>query len=231
MTEAPDARLMSDDVYDRLRALLRTGAYGPGARLPSEGALAQRFCVSRPVLRQALSRLRAEGHIVSRKGSGSFVREPVPPMPVISFGPLSNIPDMRSFLEYRCSVEGDMAAFAASRRAADEFADIMRWESAIQGEAAAGRPAIEEDIGFHGAIARASGNRFFVLTLAALAEQTRFGIRLIRELSARPLTERFAEVAREHAAISAAIGRGDADEARRAMTSHLSGGIRRLFGQ
>jgi GntR family transcriptional repressor for pyruvate dehydrogenase complex len=123
-----------------------------------------------------------------------------------------------------------MAACAASRREADEFADILRWESAIQDAAAAGRPAIEEDIGFHGAIARASGNRFFVLTLAALAEQTRFGIRLIRELSDRSLADRFAEVAREHAAISAAIGSGDADEARRAMTAHLKGGIRRLFG-
>jgi len=222
--------LLSDDVYDRLCELLGTGAHAPGTRLPSEDALAQRFAVSRPVLRQALSRMRADGHIVSRKGSGSFVRVPASPAPVISFGPLNNIPDVRSFLEYRCSVEGEMAACAASRRAADEFADILRWESAIQGAAAAGRPAIEEDIGFHGAIARASGNRFFVLTLAALAEQIRFGIRLIRELSDRPVADRFSEVAREHAAISAAIGSGDTDEARIAMTSHLRGGIRRLFG-
>ncbi|WP_084698361.1 FadR/GntR family transcriptional regulator [Muricoccus aerilatus] len=97
-------RPLSHEVYDRLRGLLGSGSFPRDARLPAEEELARRFAVSRSVLRQALVRLRVEGHVVSRKGSGSFVRElPRPASP--SFGPLHSIPDMRAFLEFRCGVE------------------------------------------------------------------------------------------------------------------------------
>jgi hypothetical protein len=70
---------------------------------------------------------------------------------------------------------------------------------------AAGQPGIEEDLAFHRAIAQASNNRFLAMTLAAIAEQSRFGIRLVRDLSARPAAHRRTEVCREHAAIEAAM--------------------------
>jgi GntR family transcriptional regulator, transcriptional repressor for pyruvate dehydrogenase complex len=78
---------------------------------------------------------------------------------------------------------------------------------------------------------RASGNRFFAQTLTAVAEQTRFSIRLTRELSNRLISDRRVEVAREHAAISTAIASGNPDAAREATTAHLRGGIKRLFDQ
>jgi GntR family transcriptional regulator, transcriptional repressor for pyruvate dehydrogenase complex len=40
-------------------------------RLPSETALAQQFAVSRPIVREALVRLRDHGLIKSVRGSGS----------------------------------------------------------------------------------------------------------------------------------------------------------------
>jgi GntR family transcriptional regulator, transcriptional repressor for pyruvate dehydrogenase complex len=224
------AQRLSDQIYERLLAMLGEEGYAPDVRLPSEQALARRFAVSRPVLRQALFQLRTGGHIYSRKGSGSFVRAPVAPSPAITFGPLNSIPDVRSFQEFRCSLEGETAALAAARHVAEEIAEIERRQMAIATARAGSQSAIEEDLGFHAEIARASGNRFFVETLAALREQMRFGIRLVRDLSDRPIADRHAEVSREHAAISAAIAGGDPDRARRAMTAHLQGGIRRLFG-
>lgn len=228
----PDApsRPLSDQVYERLLTLLSTDAYAPDVRLPSEHALTQRFAVSRPVLRQALSRLRAEGHIYSRKGSGSFMRAPVVPVPAVSFGPLHSIPDVRSFQEFRCVLEGETAALAAALCVAEDVTEIERWQLAIATASPGSQAAIEGDLAFHAAIARASGNRFFSLTLAALAEQMRFGMRLARDLSDRSVPDRHAEVAREHAVISTAIANGDPGEARNAMTAHLRGGIRRLFG-
>jgi GntR family transcriptional regulator, transcriptional repressor for pyruvate dehydrogenase complex len=228
---APETRPLSYQVYENLLAWLGTEGYGSNVRLPSEQSLAQRFAVSRPVLRQALFRLRAEGYIYSRKGSGSFVRAPIEPTPAIVLESLHSIPDVRSFLEFRCLLEGEIAALAAARMTPAEFAQIDRPRRAIDAALAAGQPAIEEDIAFHEAIARASGNRFFSLTLAAVAEQTRFSIRLTRELSNRLASDRHAEVAREHAAICIAIERKDSAAARKAMTAHLEGGIKRLFGQ
>jgi DNA-binding FadR family transcriptional regulator len=63
--------MLSDEVYDQLLDLLGSGAWPKGSRLPSEHELARRFAVSRPILRQALVRLRAEGRLYSRKGSGT----------------------------------------------------------------------------------------------------------------------------------------------------------------
>jgi GntR family transcriptional regulator, transcriptional repressor for pyruvate dehydrogenase complex len=231
MTSETAAPPLSHQVYDGLLTLLGTDGYGPDVRLPSEQMLAQRFAVSRPVLRQALFRLRAEGHIYSRKGSGSFVRAPVAASPVIALGSLHSIPDVRNFLEFRCALEGEIAALAAERAAPQGTAEIERMRLAIEAALANDRPAIEEDIAFHAAIARASGNRFFAQTLTAVAEQTRFSIRLTRELSNRLISDRHAEVAREHAAISTAIASGNPDAAREAMTAHLRGGIKRLFDQ
>jgi DNA-binding GntR family transcriptional regulator len=62
-------------VADALRTEIRTGELHPGQRLPAETALVERFRVSLPTVRQALSVLRAEGLIESRHGVGTFVKE------------------------------------------------------------------------------------------------------------------------------------------------------------
>jgi GntR family transcriptional regulator len=62
-------------IADVLRAEIQSGDLPPGSRLPAETDLADRFGVSPPTLRQALSLLRAEWLIESRHGIGTFVRE------------------------------------------------------------------------------------------------------------------------------------------------------------
>lgn len=62
-------------VADALRTEIRTGELHPGQRLPAETTLVERFRVSLPTIRQALSVLRAEGLIESRHGIGTFVKE------------------------------------------------------------------------------------------------------------------------------------------------------------
>ncbi|SIS78557.1 phosphonate metabolism transcriptional regulator PhnF [Phaeovulum vinaykumarii] len=56
-----------------LRDEIGQGLYPPGARLPSEAALAARFGVNRHTVRHALSALAAEGLTFSRRGAGVFV--------------------------------------------------------------------------------------------------------------------------------------------------------------
>jgi GntR family transcriptional repressor for pyruvate dehydrogenase complex len=222
-------RLLGDKVYDGLIALIGTPGFSPGEKLPAENSLAERFGVSRPVVRQALVQLRTEGRVFSRKGSGNFIGEAKAAAPVIPFGAFHSIPDVRSFLEFRCSLEGEIAAHAARRFHSQEVAEIHQRLLWLEAAIAAGEPAVDEDIAFHTAIANASGNRFFALTLAATMEQARFSIRLVRELSGRSLAARLEEVRREHRRIDAAIAAGDPDEAKAAMVAHLRSGIERLF--
>ena len=50
---------LSDEVARQLGAAIRGGDFLPGSRLPSEKELAERFDVSRMVVREAMSRLKA----------------------------------------------------------------------------------------------------------------------------------------------------------------------------
>jgi GntR family transcriptional regulator len=60
-------------VYVTLRAWVRDGTYGPGARIPTEAELCAMFGVSRITVRKALSDLVREGWLVRHPGRGTFV--------------------------------------------------------------------------------------------------------------------------------------------------------------
>lgn len=221
---------LTEHVYHQMVASLDSEIWQAGQRLPSEDELAKTFGVSRPVVRQAIGRLKAEGRLISRKGSGHFVQEASKEFG-FNFGTLHSVPDVRLFLEFRCYLESEIAAQAAMRAEAKAIEKIERQHVLLKTAMTTGKPAIQEDIDFHLAIANASGNRFFISTLAALGSQVECSIRLIRELADRPLSDRMHDISDEHQRIVDAIKSRDANAARTAMADHLQGGIRRLFGQ
>lgn len=55
---------------------IRSGEYRPGSRIPSEIALARRFRIGRPTVRQATDLLVRRGFLERRRGSGTYVLEP-----------------------------------------------------------------------------------------------------------------------------------------------------------
>jgi DNA-binding transcriptional regulator YhcF (GntR family) len=70
-----DPRAPYQQVASALRAAILTKKFSPGDRLPSGNQLAQHYGVARMTVQQAVRLLRDEGLIVSRQGSGVFVRE------------------------------------------------------------------------------------------------------------------------------------------------------------
>lgn len=60
-------------IANALRTDIAEGRYGPGDKLPTEAALAQRFGVNRHTVRHGLSSLIADGMIRTRRGAGAFV--------------------------------------------------------------------------------------------------------------------------------------------------------------
>jgi len=67
---------LADRVTGALYEQIRQGDFAPGARMPSENELTERFQVSRTVIREAISRLKSEGLVGSRRGSGTVVLAP-----------------------------------------------------------------------------------------------------------------------------------------------------------
>ena len=60
---------------EQLLARIRAGDYSVGDRIPSEHALAERYGVGRPTVRQATETLIRRGYLARRRGAGTFVRE------------------------------------------------------------------------------------------------------------------------------------------------------------
>ncbi|GII25495.1 winged helix-turn-helix domain-containing protein [Planosporangium mesophilum] len=69
-----DPRPASQRIANLLRAAILTRKFAPGERLPSQNDLADRYGVARETVKTALRILRDERLIVSRQGSGAFVR-------------------------------------------------------------------------------------------------------------------------------------------------------------
>ncbi|GAB2660071.1 hypothetical protein GCM10027271_18480 [Saccharopolyspora gloriosae] len=70
-----DPRPPYQQVANALRAAILTRTLTPGEKLPSGAELAKRYSVARMTVQQAIRILRDEGLVVSRQGSGVFVRE------------------------------------------------------------------------------------------------------------------------------------------------------------
>jgi GntR family phosphonate transport system transcriptional regulator len=62
-------------IASALRGDIAAGRFAPGAQLPNESVLADRFEVHRHTLRQAVRQLVHEGHLRVEQGRGTFVRE------------------------------------------------------------------------------------------------------------------------------------------------------------
>ncbi|MHA6795822.1 winged helix-turn-helix domain-containing protein [Pseudonocardia bannensis] len=70
-----DPRPPYQQVANALRAAILTRTFQPGEKLPSGPELSKRYGVARMTVQQAVRLLRDEGLVVSRQGSGVFVRE------------------------------------------------------------------------------------------------------------------------------------------------------------
>ncbi|MFC4503240.1 MULTISPECIES: GntR family transcriptional regulator [Streptomyces] len=74
MSEIQRPGALYQQVAAAIREAILSGEYEPGAPLPSEAQLMERYKVSRPTVRNAVAALRAEGLIDVHHGKGSFVR-------------------------------------------------------------------------------------------------------------------------------------------------------------
>src|SRR3954462_5965622 len=69
-----DPRPVSQQIANQLRAAILTGRYKPGERLPSQNELTDLYDVARGTVKAARRAFRDERLIVTRQGSGAFVR-------------------------------------------------------------------------------------------------------------------------------------------------------------
>lgn len=217
---------LSEQIAEKLRTRLESGALQPGDRLPTEQALGEMYGVSRTVVREAIATLRADGLVSARQGSGMFVRE-LPAQP-LGLSLLKTSPDRISSiietLELRAAVESEAAALAAERRSPAELEKIREQFAAIGVAVAAGELAEEQDFSLHLAIAEASHNRHFVEFFRFLGERTIPRSQLFGQTRHDDgLTAYLERIQSEHARVVDAIADRHPVKARDSMRRHLKG--------
>jgi DNA-binding FadR family transcriptional regulator len=202
----------------------------PGASLPSEADLAARFEVSRPTVREAVKMLAGRGLLDVSRGRRAVVREP----DGSAFGDFlialiqRDPKGLFDLIELRMSLEVQSASLAAKRISR---AGLVALETTLQGMRDAAAAATEDDaaaelrfhecdVGFHEALASASGNRVLSYLFEAMAVPLRESFHLSRrghELRGHTVDETIAA----HAAILDGVRTGTPRAAADAMRAHL----------
>ena len=228
MFEKIPTRAMSDQVAQQLLKQIEVGSFRATGKLPTEAALAQEFGVSRTVIREAISRLKNEGVVEPRQGSGVFISEHAAIRPLrIDYAEAVDAKSLPHLLAVRRAIEAEVAAEAARRRTDADMDAIDATLRAIDEAVGQGRDGVVEDLAFHRALADVTGNPYFLKTLDFLNQYLEAGMKVTRgNEAARDDFSR--QVRDEHAAIVAAIRAGDPMAARNAACTHMYNAARRL---
>ena len=226
-----DAERRADAVARRLGDSIAFGLLPDDSPLPSESDLAERFGVATVTVREALSVLRAEGLIRTRRGrgGGSFVCAPADGGRQALLERLrhTGIGEWRDLADHYATVSGGCARLAAAR--ADD-ADVARLEVLARRAPTAERAGIQ----------RLEGQ--FHLDLAATAQSarlTREEMSLQAELGpvlwlAHSQEGSLEQAGARHRAIADAVRDGVSEVARAEAEAHvgeLFGAVRRMVVQ
>src|SRR5436190_1734396 len=107
---------LAQRVVAGLKDRILAGDLPPGHKLPSEAELIEEYGVSRTVVREAVTRLRAEGLLETFQGRGSFVLAmPEPTSFTVEAAAIRTHHDVLDVLDFRLGIESEAAALAAAR--------------------------------------------------------------------------------------------------------------------
>lgn len=203
-------------VADRILEMIDSGAYPPGTRLPGERELAERFEVSRVVIREAEISLEAVGRVEIKVGSGVYVREP-------RAGVGAAMPTVSAFelTQTRLLFESESAALAATLITDQQIAELED-TIARMGRASHDSPDGDDaDRDFHMLIAKATGNAANVFMMENLWRM-RTEVEDVRKVYSAVCVEDSQHRVDEHTDILDGLRSRDPEQARSAMRRHFS---------
>lgn len=155
-----DNSIVQKTIISNIRDLINHKNLEPGEKLPSERMLSDKFGVSRNLVREAIQKLEFYGILKSIPQSGTFVAN----IGIIAInGMIDEIlrledPDFKSLVETRILLELKTARLAALRRTERDLLEMKAALDAYSKKVLDGQDAVQEDLLFHLAIAKASGN-------------------------------------------------------------------------
>ena len=155
-----DTQTHQKEIISSIRDLIISKNLEPGDKLPSERMLSEKFNVSRGNVRRAIQKLDFYGILNSIPQSGTFIAN----IGAIALnGMIDDIlrlddPDFKSLVETRILLELKTVKLASLRRTEEDLDLIKKTLAAYTNKVLNNEDAVQEDLLFHLAIAKASGN-------------------------------------------------------------------------
>jgi GntR family transcriptional repressor for pyruvate dehydrogenase complex len=209
-------------VAEALVAFILQEGMHEGDLLPSTAELAERYGVSRTVVREAIADLAGRGLLQRGQGKETVVLDPGASQlhGLLEFRVLRDGVSPEQVLETRRAIEGITARLAAERRS---DADLTALRAALQAMSDAGRDDRkyhDADVRFHHQLALATRNPLIALVFEGIESLVREQ-RIRATEGRRARGEDFAPIHQAHRAIYDAVAKGNAAKAEHAMMAHL----------
>lgn len=214
-------RSLADQVTDLITELILTEGLVEGDPLPPTAELAERFGVSRTVLREALASLAGRGVISRSQGKECVVATPGAAnlTSLLQFRIRKDAVDVADIMQVRLALEVSAARTCATNRSEAQLA-LMHAQLDALAAARNDRGYHAADVALHRAIAEGSGNALLTLILDALGEFLT-DVRVRATANRRRRGGTLDQAVKEHKAIVDAIEARDPEAAEQAMLDHL----------
>ncbi|MBO2449505.1 FadR family transcriptional regulator [Actinomadura barringtoniae] len=211
---------ISEDVIEKIKAMIISGEIRPGERLPREPDLAERLGVGRNTLREAVRALIAMQILVIKRGDGTYVSSLEPHLLLENLAFAADVSSGRTaqqLLQVRRLLEPQATALAASLVT---DGDLRTLQKILDRCGAATNPEefVAHDSEFHRTIADIVGNPVLSTLLSTLSTHTQ----RVRVLRGAKATDALSTAHREHQAILRALAARDPQLAASTSAVHIA---------
>lgn len=226
-------RRLPDEVATHIIDAIETRQLKSGDRLPTEAELSKRFGVARTVVREAISLLRYDGIVDSRRGVGAFIADPARKSTFrISPACFEKRKQIVQLLQLRTGVQAGASALAAEMRSEEQMAGIRAIFADVEaadrlGPDAALELRVDSELLLYRRIAEASGNDYYVEVTLMIETNIQNNLRsaFLKNAAA---AEFGPVILAEHRAVVRALEKGDAEAARLATRTRFEKAASRL---
>lgn len=229
-----EPRRLYRQIAEQIRALIRSGEFVAGSRLPPERDLAKQLGVSRPSVREALIALEVEGLVEVRIGSGIYVLGPgIGRSGEHAASPGAGSEELHAaagpfeLLRARYTIESECAALAAKSAKKAQINAIEEALEQMQRELDEEKQPLDGDRMFHLRVTEATGNGALVAVVKMLWDERTGPLykQLEHHYDAPGL---WTSAMAEHRVVLKSIAEHDVVGARAAMQRHLNQAYKRF---
>lgn len=209
---------LSEQIAQRLETMILSDITQVAQKLPSEQTLAEGFGVSRPVVREALTMLKAKGLISQRQGGGSYIAMP----DVRQMGDCVNRMVIMHHITFeevyvaRMTLELTIARLAVEHATDEAIAALREINERMNAAASDIALRVKIDLEFHTKLSEIAGNHMLSMFLQSLLSMLESMLGMALELPGAP-----EDGYRFHARIIDCLESGDGAAAQEIMRQHL----------